>query len=279
MLAILIITGAAFFLELSSSIGKYEIQKQRESMYAMGFLSMVWGAFIFGGIILARGYLGFSLDSLPTFALRAALEIFQAYVSLRAIAEASRTTYSFIHAGTIPILLIIDLFLVNAPISGWQIIGMAAILGAIMILSLNHGIDRKGLVFVILSTINAAMTLTLYKYNITHFNSVEGEQFLILLILLAYFAISARVFYKERPWTLLKKPVFLAQSATYGIGHALDSFAYLFGAASIITVTKRAASTLWSLVSGRIVFHEKNLFVKITCLCLIVIGVALLSIR
>ncbi|MCW1892268.1 MAG: hypothetical protein KIH65_003420 [Candidatus Uhrbacteria bacterium] len=279
MLAILIITGAAFFLELSSSIGKVEIQKRRESMYAMGFLSMIWGCFIFGGMILARGNLGFDIASLPTFGLRAILEIFQAYVSLRAISEASRTTYSFIHAGTVPIILIIDLFLMNAPIGGWQIIGMAAILGAMMILSFNHGIDRKGLLFVILSTVNAAITISLYKYDISHFNSVEGEQFLILLILLAYFTIAARVFYKERPWQLLKKPVFLAQSATYGIGHVLDSFAYLFGVASVITVTKRAASTLWALVSGRIVFHEKNLFVKITCLCLIVTGIVLLNIR
>lgn len=279
MLAILLITGAAFFLEVSSSIGKIEIRKRRESVYAMGFLSMIWGLFIFGSISLARGSLGFSLASLPTFSLRAVLEIFQAYISLRAIATASRTTYSFIHAGTIPLLLIIDLFLVRAPVSGWQIIGMAAIVSAIMVLSLNHGIDRKGLLFVILSTVNAAVTLSLYKYNITHFNTVEGEQFLITLILLAYCAISAHVFYKERPWALLKQPIFFAQSATYGIGHVLDSFAYLFGPASVITVAKRAASTLWSLVSGRIIFHEKHLIIKIISLCLMISGIILLGVR
>lgn len=272
----LVICGS-FFLELSSSIGKIEIEKQKESIYAMGFLSLISGWVFFGIALLYRHSLGFSLDSLPSFALRAALEIFQFYVSLKAIALASRSTYSFIHVGTIPILLAIDLLLVKAPISGWQIIGIIAIVFALMILSMNHGIDKKGLAFTILSTVNGAATLTLFKYNITHFNTVEGEQFAMYTVLMIYLIISAWKLHRERPWQLLKKPIFAAQSATYGAGIVLDSFAYTFAAASIITVMKRALSVLWSVLAGHFVFKEQSLLVKLLCFAIAAFGIILLT--
>lgn len=277
LIGLTLVIFGSFFLELSSSIGKVEIEKQKESIYAMGFLSLISGWVFFGITLLFKQSIGFSLESLPSFALRSALEIFQFYVSLKAIAIASRSTYSFIHVGTIPILLAIDLFLIKAPISGWQIIGIAAIVLSLMILSMNHGIDKKGLMFTILSTVNGAATLTLFKYNITHFNTVEGEQFATYTVLMVYLLISAWRLHGERPWFLLKKPLFAAQSATYGAGIVLDSFAYQFAAASIITVIKRALSVLWSVLSGHFVFKEKSLLIKLLCFAVTAFGIILLT--
>lgn len=277
LFGLLLITSGTFFMELSSSIGKYEIEKQKESMYAMGFLSLISSWFFFGIMMLFHGTLGFSLASLPSFLLRAGLEIFQIYVSLKAIALASRSTYSFIHVGTIPILLLIDLFLIRAPIGPWQFMGMIAIVSALLILSLNHGIDKKGLIYVILSTVNGAATLTLFKYNITHFNTVEGEQFFLITILLVYLSIAAWKCCREQPWKLLQKPVFLGQSATYGAGIVLDSFAYLFAPASIVTVIKRALSVFWSIVVGHFVFKEKSMLIKLLCFALTALGIVLIT--
>lgn len=277
LFGLLLIMSGSFFMELSSSIGKYEIEKQKESMYAMGFLSLISSWLFFGVLMFMHRDIGFNIASLPSFLLRAALEIFQVYVSLKAIALASRSTYAFIHVGTIPILLAIDLFLINAPIGGWQIIGMSAIIFALLILSLNHGIDKKGLIYVILSTVNGAATLTLFKYNITHFNTVEGEQFFLITILLLYLAIAAWKCCRELPWMLLKKPIFLAQSATYGAGVVLDSFAYLFAPASIITVIKRALSVFWSILVGHFVFKETSFPLKILCFALTAFGIILIT--
>jgi drug/metabolite transporter (DMT)-like permease len=276
LFGLILISCGAFFMELSTSVGKYEIKKRKESMYAMGFLSLISSWAFFGVTMAVHREIGFSLASLPSFLLRAALEIFQMYVSLKAIAMASRSTYAFIHVGTIPILLAIDLFLINAPIGGWQIIGMTAIVLALFVLTMNHGIDKKGLIFVILSTVNGAATLTLFKYNITNFNTVEGEQFFIISIILCYLAISAWKCCGEKPWRLLRKPVFIAQSASYGAGVVLDSFAYLFAPASVITVIKRALSVLWSVLAGHFVFKEKSFIIKLVCFFLTALGIFLI---
>lgn len=276
LFGLVLITIGGFFMELSTSVGKYEMKKRKESIYAMGFLSLISSWIFFAITMTVHQKIGFSVASLPTFLLRTGLEIFQMYVSLKAIAIASRSTYAFIHVGTIPILLAIDLFLINAPIDGWQIIGMTAIISALFILTMNHGIDKKGLAFVILSTINGAATLTLFKYNITHFNTVEGEQFFIISIILCYLIIAAWRCCQEKPWNLLRKPVFLAQSASYGAGVVLDSFAYLFAATSIITVIKRALSVLWSVLAGHFIFKEKSLLIKCLCFILTAIGIFLI---
>lgn len=277
LFGLILVLGGSFFQELSSSIGKYEIEKKRESMYAMGFLSLIVSWLFFGVTMLFHHQVGFNPASLPSFLLRAGLEIFQIYVSLNAIALASRSTYSFIHIGTIPILLAIDIFLLQVPITGWQTIGIIAIVLALLILSLNHGIEKKGLLYVILSTVNGAATLTLFKFNITHFNSVEGEQFFLITILLIYLGCSAWFWHKEKPWNLLKKPVFFVQSATYGAGIVLDSFAYLFAATSIITVIKRALSVLWSVLAGHFIFKEKSFLIKFGCFVLITFGILLIT--
>jgi drug/metabolite transporter (DMT)-like permease len=276
LFGLIFVFAGNFFLELSSSIGKYEIEKKRESIYAMGFLSLIWGCIFFACLIVLRNEFQFNLASLPTFLLRTALEIFQVYISMKAVAVASRSTYSFIHIGTIPLLLFIDLMLIHVSMSGFQLIGMAAVFLALLLLFAHRGVDKKGMLFVVLSTVNAAATITLYKYDISHFNSVEAEQFVLLVILLVYLTVSAWVWHRERPWTLLKKPLLFAQSTTYGIGTVLDSFAYTFAPASTITVMKRVGSVFWSIFSGKVIFKEKSLALKLFCFALMTAGIILL---
>lgn len=277
LLGLILIACGGFFMELSTGIGKYQIMKQKESAYAMGFLSLISSWIFFGILILVRGTFGFDPGSIPSFSLRVGLEILQMYVSLKAIALASRSTYSFIHIGTVPILLLIDLFIINAPIGAWQIIGITAIVLAILILSMNHGIDKKGLAFVILSTVNGAATLTLFKYNISHFNTVEAEQFLLTGIILIYLGISAWKRFGENPLKLLRKPIFFAQSASYGSGIVLDSFAYLFAPTSLITTVKRAISIFWSVLSGHYLFKETKFITKLLCFALTAFGIVLIA--
>jgi len=279
ILGLLCVIGGALFLELSTSLGKFEVEQRKESIYAMGFLTNVASWFFFGILILLRGRLAFDLASLPTFALRAGLEIVQIYVSLKAMELSSRSTNSFIRSSTIPLLLVIDIFFVHAPIGGWQIMGIAAIVLAILALSTNRGIERRGLAFVMLAAINAATTLSLYKYNISRFNSIEAEQFFMISILIAFLAISAWRRYGERPWTLLCTPALAGQSVMSGVGVVLVSAAFAFLPASVATAVERSGAVFFSILTGRVVFHEKHLATKLSACALIALGIVLIAMR
>lgn len=97
---------------------------------------------------------------------------------------ADRSTYGFLRVLTIPLLLLVDLAL-GYSLSQGQIVGVSILTLSVLLLLLNHGLRTKGIGFVLLSAVNAVVTLSLFKYDITHFNSVEVEQGITQLVLLA----------------------------------------------------------------------------------------------
>lgn len=275
MLGILFTAVAGFFKEISDSLGKHEVSDHKQSIYTMGFLSIFWSAIFFIVIAIFRNSFVFSFASLPTFGVRAVLEIFQIYAMMRGMVKAERGTYSLVRTGTIPLILMADLTLGYA-INSRQITGVFIIFTSLVVLFLNHGISRKGLGWTIFSTINAAVTLSLFKYNITHFNSVEAEEMVILFILMIYLLVSAKFWGYENPILALKKPIFFLQASSSGLGNILGSFAFAFASASVITTSQRSFAVLWALVSGNLYFQEKELGRKIFSLILIVVGLILL---
>jgi len=278
MIGLFLILTSTFFTEVAVSIGKFEAEKHRESIYMMGFLNVLWATifFLFIALFIRQDFL-FSFDSLPTLSIRAILEIAQAHVTMLAILYADRSSFGFIRIGTIPLLLAVDMIL-GYTIGFNQIIGIGIIVLAFVVLLINHGIRKSGLWYVVFITINAVATISLFKYNITHFNAVEAEQSIILVILLVYFFIMAFFVKKENPVLFLKKPIFFAQSFASGLGAVLISFAFLFAPASIITAAKRSITVLFAILSGKVYFHEKHLFLKIVAFILITIGLTFLVI-
>lgn len=84
LLSILLIAAGAFFIEAATSLGKEEIARRKETIFTYGFLSLCLStALFFLFAVFVRGEFIFSLQSLPTLALRAVLEIVQAYVSIK----------------------------------------------------------------------------------------------------------------------------------------------------------------------------------------------------
>ncbi len=275
MIGLLLITASTFFQEIGASIGKKEVEDHKESIYTMGFLSLAVGTLFFLLIVFLKNEFIFSLASLPTLGVRIVLEIAQAHMTMLAIAYADRSTTGFLRIGTIPLLLATDIFL-GYTINFAQIIGISLIAVALIFLLINHGIRKKGIGYIIFTTINAVITLSLFKYNITNFNSVEAEQSIVMSVLIIYFLIMAFFIAKENPIKFLKKPIFIGQSFSEGIGAVLGSFAYLFAPASIITTAKRSLSVLWSIVAGKVYFHEKHLIIKLMAFTLIIGGLVLL---
>jgi len=277
MIGVLMTLVAGFFSEIGDSIGKRSVNDHKESIYTMGFLNMFWVVIILASsAFLIKGSFIFSLASLPIFITKMVLEIFQIYMSLSAITIASRSTFGFLRIWTLPLLLIVDITL-GYSVSAWQVGGIFILVIAFVLLFINHGIERKGSGYVIFTAINAVATISLYKYNITHYNSVLAEQLFTCIILLTYSFVMAFFMAKENPFRFFKKPRFLVQSLSGGVASIISSFAYMFAPASVITAAGRSASVFWSVLSGNVYFKESHVVLKMSAVALIGVGIFLLT--
>lgn len=269
---------SAVFREIGNTIGKYEVEHDKESVFTMGFLNMFWGTV--GFLIIAffiRGEFVLAAASLATLIPRLVLEIAQTHVGVRAVAEASRSTYGFLRILTIPVLLSIDLFL-GYTITFLEIVGIVLIIISLVLLFTSHGLKTKGAKLVLFTAINGAITTTLFKYNITHFNSVEAEQSLVYITKMAYLFGSAWWLAGENPFNFFRKKIPFEQSAAGGVGRIILSFAFDLAPASIIMTGKRAFTVLSAIISGNTVFAERHLLLKLGAFLLVVIGLILLVI-
>ena len=278
MFGVLFASIGTLFEEVSTSFGKWEISRKVESPFTFGFLQLFWGGVILLGIALVReGSFVFSIVSFPTFLPRVVLEVIQAHVTVVAVVAASRSTFGFIRILTVPLLLGVDVFLGLVP-TPFQLLGIAFIIATFIILFRNHGIERAGAGLVLFSAVNAVATLSLYQYDIRHFNSVVAEQLLMHAVLVAYFAILAVTSTHEHPFRLLMRRATLAQSVTMGVGGVIESFAVLFAPISIVLAAKRSSSVLWSVLAGRLSFHEGRFILKATAVVLLAFGLVLLAV-
>lgn len=276
MIGFILAIGSSFLSEVSDIIAKKKMEAGQVSVYTTAFLISIFGIFFLTVSALVRGNFHFSFDSLPTLGLRIFLEIILTWITITAIARSNRSTFGFIRTLTIPLLLIADI-VIGYTISFSQIIGIVIISGVIALFIFYSGkMEKKGLGLLLLSSILPVATLSLYKYDITNFNSVEAEQIILSLVLLVFFFLMAFFKAKENPLTFLVKPIFFFQSLLMGLASAVGSFAYLFLPPSVIVAALRSSSVLLATISGNLYFKEKKLLVKILVALGIVLGLAFL---
>lgn len=277
MFGIFLTAIGTFFEEIASSFGKWEILHKEENIYTFGFLNYFWVLIIFIIFAVIKNNFIFNFASIPIFGLLIILEMAQTYSTLHAIKEADRSTLGFLMIGTIPLLLVVDIIL-GYKINFFNILGISAIILGLIILLINHGINKKGIGYVIFSTINAVATISIYKYCITYYNSVVAQQIITCIFLLVFLFIMSVWKFKENPFTYLFKKKFLFQSISNGVGGVILSIAYVFAPASVITSGKRASSVLWAIISGNRYFHERHILIKIISFVFIIIGLTFLMI-
>jgi len=279
MIGLSLVLASTFLREISATIGKRKMTLNNASIYTVGFLSMFFGFIFFILIaIFYRGEFIFSTNSLPTLTIRIILEIAQISVSVLAIKRADRSTFSFIRIGTIPLLLMVDLIL-GYTIGFNQFIGIGIIILGFMTLLINHGLKKKGIWLVLFTMVNAVATISLFKYNITYFNSVETEGIIVTSVLMIYTLFMASFVAKEHPLKMLANRAFLAQSLSAGFSSVLLSFAYTFAPASVITTGKRSLAVMWAMLSGNFYFKEKKFLIKAVAFILMTIGLAFLALQ
>jgi hypothetical protein len=277
MSALLLVLVAAFFVELSTTIGKEELTSKKETLYAVAFLGGIWTTLILVGIaFLSSSPLLFSLESLPTFGLRAVFEIALIFVSISAIHQADRSTFAFLRMLTIPLLLLVELSL-GYTLSTFQIIGIFLVMTIPLFLMNHKGMSAKGKTLSLLSAVLAVGTISLYKYNITHFNSVEAEQAVMHAILLTVIILTAWFRGHENVFRYLTHPLCLVQSFAAGIASVCMSFAYAVAPGSAVVAMKRSCELLGSLVSGKMYFHEKHIGTKAFAFLIALLGITLIT--
>ena len=277
MIGFILATLGSLFREVSGSIGKWEVSASRESYFSMGFLNLLIQAVIYFGIaFFIRKEFLFSFESLPTFSIRALLEVAQAHVSVLALVRADRSTYSFVRTITIPLLLFVDIIL-GYTIGFHQAVGVTIMFASVFLFLIDKNVGKTGVFLAGFTAVNAVITISLFKYNITHFNSVEAEEGIITGILMLYFLCMALVRAKENPFRLLRKPAIIFQSLSSGAASTLGGFSYAFAPASLILAVERSSSVLWAILSGNIYFHEAVLARKIIFGLFLIIGFIFVS--
>ena len=127
MYGVIITFFGTFFDEMVHSITKVKLNQGQISVYSIGVINYLAVTLFFVMVNIIKWEFNFSLALLPTFFVRACLEIILVGVALRATALADRSTFGFIRVVTIPLLLSVD-FLLGYKISSWQFIGIGIII-------------------------------------------------------------------------------------------------------------------------------------------------------
>lgn len=277
MLAVLLALVGSLGDEIGISLGKNQVERARQTVYALGSLQLWWGTVFFLLIALVRpDSFVFSFASLPTIIPRLILEVVQAHVMILALTSADRSTYGFIRTLTIPLLLAVDIWL-GYELGSRPVWGVVIIMAALLIIFGSQRIGKAGLGYVLFSAVNAAITISLYKYNITHFNSVVAEQLVIHVVVLGYFMARGCLLSGQSLRALFRGWVPWAQSVLPGLAGLAVSFAYQFAPASLVLTAYRSGAVLWSTLTGTFYFRERHLLPKLALALWLMAGLTLLA--
>jgi len=262
MLAVLIIFTSTLLQEAAASIGKASVRKRRETVYSLAFLGVFWSlVFLIAAVALFGAEFRVEATSLATLIPRIGLEIILAFIGAETIVKADRSTVGFLRLLTVPLLLLVDISL-GYHLTVLQICGVLVMFVGLVIAFHHNPTGKKGAGLAIACAIISVVTVSLYKWDISHYNSVAGEQIAVLTVMVLVFYLAARRS-QASPLKLLVSPLTGAQSLASGLSGAIEGFAYAFAPASVILALKRTAALLWTIFFGRTYFHERSLIQKL----------------
>jgi hypothetical protein len=274
MLALILVLCSTLSEEVSQSIGKQSVRLRRETVYGLAFLELFWGFIIMLGLVVFSSSNHFAVASLPTLIPRVLLETLVAYMIAESIVRVERSTMGFLRLTTIPFLLLVDIAL-GYHLTQLQIVGVLVMFFALVFAFHRNPSGQQGAWIVVLSSLLCVITVSLYKYDITYYNSVAVEQAIVIGSVLAVFYAFARKG-RRSPFRLLIQPITGTQALASGLGSVLASFSMLFAPASVVIALKRTFALLWSVIFGRAYFREHSLKRKLISFGFTAAGIALL---
>lgn len=287
MIGIIITSFATLIGEVGQSLSKEELSNRRETHFELAFINIIFAILFFLAIVFlipSHSFIGqqfgaliFSIDSLPTFITRLILEIVLLQLFIIGLQKATRATFSFLRILTIPFLVIADIAL-GYNITWLEIVGIGVILATVLTMLSTHTLRTAGAWYIAGGSFLAVFTVSLYQYNITHFNSVAGEQLMMYVCLGTYLAIASVYTTRKNPLRHLTRPKVAVHAIAGSLESVMISFAFLFAPSSIIMTAKRTSAILWAVISGNHFFHEQHIGAKLAGLgmlttCLIMLAV------
>jgi uncharacterized membrane protein len=274
MLPLSLLASATFFEEVAETIGKKSVKRRRENVYNFAFLALFWADIFLIISTFAGAKFHLSTASWPFLAVRIPIEVALNFVAAEAIVRADRSTVGFLRLFTIPLLLTTDLLL-GYHLSLWQITAVMILFIGLATAFHRNSAGQKGAGWAVLTATLAALSATIFKWDISHYNSTAAEQIVVYTCVLTFFYIKSRQ-QGTSPIKLLTNRITGIQSISNGLGLAIESFAYQYAPASVIVATKRSFAVMWSIVFGHHYFHERRLRQKIVAGAVLVIGLIIL---
>ncbi len=269
-----ILFSSTLFEEISETIGKKSVRKRRETVYNLAFLSLFWTL----TLLIVAGLIGVKFvvqeASWPFLIVRMIIGIALNFVAAQAVVQADRSTLGFIRLLTIPLVLATDIML-GYHLTTLQIVAVCVMFVGLVAAFHHNPTGKRGAGWALLVAILAAADATLYKHDITHYNSVVGEQVVVYSAVVLFFYVCS-VRQGSRPLHLLARPITGIQSFTDGCGLAIESFAFSFAPASVVVAAKRTFALMWSIVFGHRYFHEHKLHRKLFAGAVLAVGLILL---
>lgn len=263
-----------FFEELSTSASKHSFKDKVLSYTLYGLLShLVFSVFFLGMIFVTNSKFSYNLEGLPFFLLRLVLEITQCEIVYRSIFKTDRTTFGFARILTIPLLLLVDVAL-GYSLSNYQYLGIGIISTALLAYFGVEHLKGKGVRLAMISSVISVLTISLYKYDISHYNSIAVSQFVMAFALSLIYGI--RVLCSKRDRKLFKQlkdhKMLSLVFVSSAISTTLISYAYSLAPASLVLALSRASAVVWTLLSGTFYFHEKKVLKKVFICAILVLG-------
>lgn len=157
-------------------------------------------------------------------------------------------------------------------------LGIGLIIASILVLMRFDRKSHKGAAWVLAVASLSALTTTIYKYDITNFNSVAAEQIISLTCITIYFLVMSKIKTSFKHWRYALSPSGIVQSSSMGICSLIASYAYSLAPASVVVSMLNGSTIVWGTVFGRAYFHERGMKVKVLASCLVITGLALLTI-
>lgn len=279
MLAAMLVLVGNFFEELSASASKHAFTGRVFTYVLYGFLIEAISVLFFGGTALIGGYsLAYNTHALPLFALRVITEFLQCEVVFRALAIADRSTFGFVRVLTIPLLLIVDIMM-GYKITNIEFLGIGIILVVLLAYFAGGKLHGKGMGLSLASALLSVSDLSLYKYDIAHYNVATVSQLYVALALFAIYAVRLVLSKTDRKLLveMTAHPLLGLVFVSQGFSSLLTSLAYQYAPASLILAFSRGVSVMWSLLSGVFYFHEERVLRKTFAFAIIVIGLFVLT--
>jgi hypothetical protein len=275
MFPIGLLFSATLFEEISETIGKTSVKRRREDVFCLAFLGLFWSViFLIASVFLFGAKFIIVQASLPTLMLRIMGEILLTYVLSEAIIRADRSTLGFLRLLSIPILLGFDVAL-GYHLTTLQVVAVFALLAGMALAFRRNPAGRRGAGWALAVAIIAAVCSTLFKWDISHYNSVAGEQIAVYSTVLGFYYVQARLA-GNNPLKLLVKRASGIQSLSNGFGLAIESFAYAYAPVSVMVAVKRSFAIFWAVIFGQRFFHERRTHHKIIAGAVLAVGLILM---